>query len=159
MNKNINSTIKNTGKVLEKNIVDAIKQYLKTLPKCFFFKEHGGVYGQTGIPDLIICYKGQFIAVEVKTPTGVISEIQKHTIQKINNSDGLAIIAYSVDDVKTAINVIDNEVITELRSVINCKIGAIRSEIENLINENNKDINNKIADLINKMEDEVNEYK
>lgn len=52
----------------EKTIADKILKYLKAQSKCFAFKEHGGMYGTAGIPDIICCYKGQFVAFEVKTP-------------------------------------------------------------------------------------------
>ena len=39
--------------MLEKDIVRAIMKYLKTVPRCFVWKEHGGMYGTAGIPDII----------------------------------------------------------------------------------------------------------
>lgn len=52
----------------EKNITNKILMCLKEQPCCLAFKEHGGMYGTAGIPDIICCYKGQFVAFEVKTP-------------------------------------------------------------------------------------------
>ena len=52
----------------ENDIVRAILKYLKTVPGCFVWKEHGGMYGTAGIPDIIACIKGRFFAVEVKIP-------------------------------------------------------------------------------------------
>ena len=37
----------------ESDIVKAIMKYLKTVPRCFAWKEHGGMYGTAGIPDII----------------------------------------------------------------------------------------------------------
>jgi len=48
--------------MLEKDITAAITRYLKTVPCCFFWKEHGGQYGTAGLPDLILCYRGRFVA-------------------------------------------------------------------------------------------------
>ncbi len=56
--------------MLEKNITNKILKYLKSLDKCFCFKEHGGNYGSSGIPDIICCYHGHFIGFEVKTDKG-----------------------------------------------------------------------------------------
>ena len=36
----------------ESDIVRAILKYLKTVPDCFCWKEHGGMYGTAGIPDI-----------------------------------------------------------------------------------------------------------
>ena len=41
----------------EVDIVKAIMKYLKTVPGCFCWKEHGGMYGTAGIPDIIACIK------------------------------------------------------------------------------------------------------
>ena len=42
----------------EADIVRAILRYLKTVPNCFCWKEHGGMYGTAGIPDVIACIGG-----------------------------------------------------------------------------------------------------
>lgn len=84
----------------EKVIVNAIIKHLKSLDNCFCFKEHGGIYGTAGIPDVICCFKGKFIAFEVKTETGRVSEIQKHTIAKIRKALGIAEVVRSLDEVK-----------------------------------------------------------
>lgn len=45
-----------------------------------------------GIPDLLICHKGIFIAIEVKTDIGRISPLQEHNITKIQDAGGQAYI-------------------------------------------------------------------
>ena len=50
-----------------RKMVAKIKKYLTTVPDCFFWKEHGGMYGTAGIPDIIACIKGHFFGFEVKT--------------------------------------------------------------------------------------------
>ena len=57
--------------MLEKDIVVAIRRYLGTLgDDVFFWKEHGGALGTSGIPDIICCYKGRFLGLEAKLPGG-----------------------------------------------------------------------------------------
>lgn len=87
----------------EKTLVNAIIKYLKSLDDCFCFKEHGGIYGTAGIPDIICCYRGAFIAFEVKTQKGRATELQKATIARINAAGGTAVIVRSVDEVKNII--------------------------------------------------------
>lgn len=84
----------------ETDIVKAILRYLKTVDQCFCWKEHGGMYGTVGIPDIICCYRGRFYGFEVKTETGRPTELQKATIRKINRAGGTAAIVRSVDDVR-----------------------------------------------------------
>ncbi len=50
----------------EADIVKAIMKYLRTVPGCFCWKEHGGMYGTAGIPDIIACINGRFFGFEVK---------------------------------------------------------------------------------------------
>jgi hypothetical protein len=87
----------------EKEIVNRIKEYLKTLEGCFYWKEHGGQFGQAGIPDLIICYKGRFIAFEVKTEKGKLTVLQALTIRQIQKAGGTAAVVRSVDDARRVI--------------------------------------------------------
>ena len=90
--------------MLEKDIVNKIMKYLKTVPRCFAWKEHGGMYGTAGIPDVIACVNGRFFAFEVKTDTGKTTALQDATIRKILSAGGRAVVVRSVDEVRTAIN-------------------------------------------------------
>ena len=89
----------------EADIVRAILAYLKTLPLCFCWKEHGGMYGTAGIPDIIACIGGRFFGFEAKTDTGKPTKLQEATIRKINDSGGVAAIVRSVEDVKQVLRV------------------------------------------------------
>ncbi len=84
----------------EKTITNQILKYLKSEPECFAFKEHGGIYGVSGIPDVICCYKGKFMAFEVKTPQGKLSKLQEITIKRINEAGGMAFKVTSLQEVK-----------------------------------------------------------
>ena len=48
--------------LLYTSIVAAILRLLKKTPGCFAWKEHGGMYGTAGIPDIIACIGGRFVA-------------------------------------------------------------------------------------------------
>ena len=84
-------------------IVRSIQRYLKALPRCFFWKEHGGMYGTAGIPDIIACIDGRFFGFEVKTQAGKPTALQEATIRKINDAGGTALVVRSVADVKAAL--------------------------------------------------------
>lgn len=88
----------------ESDITKSILKYLKTLPRCFFWKEHGGIYGTSGIPDIIVCIDGRFIALEVKTQKGKTTPLQNAAIRKIRNSGGFAFVVRSVKEAKNAID-------------------------------------------------------
>ena len=84
----------------EKTVTNQILKYLKAKPECFAFKQHGGIYGVSGIPDIICCYKGKFMAFEVKTPKGKLSKLQEITIKRINEVGGMAVKVTSLQEVK-----------------------------------------------------------
>ena len=84
----------------EKTITNQILKHLKSCPECFAFKDHGGLYGTSGIPDIICCYRGKFVAFEVKTLTGKLSKLQEITINRINEAGGVAAKVTSLAEVK-----------------------------------------------------------
>jgi len=92
--------------MLEKDITNAIMRYLKTIPGCFAWKEHGGMYGTSGLPDIICCIDGQFVVLEVKTPDGKVTKLQEVTLAKIQAAGGMGVVVRSVDEVKTIIETI-----------------------------------------------------
>ena len=96
--------------MLEKDIVAAIKAHLKTLgADVFFWKEHGGPYGTSGVPDIICCYKGRFLGLEAKLPGGRLTALQERAIEKINVAGGIARRVESVEDVRAVIQQVDAE--------------------------------------------------
>lgn len=86
--------------MLEREIVAAIMRYLESLPGCFAWKTHGGMYGTAGIPDIIACINGRFCAFEVKQPGGRLTRLQEVALKKIEDAGGVAGKVTSVEDVK-----------------------------------------------------------
>ena len=90
--------------MLERDIIIAIKTYLASLgDDVFFWKEHGGPYGTSGIPDIICCYKGRFLGLEAKLPSGKLTALQRRALDRINAAGGIGRRVESVDDVKAVI--------------------------------------------------------
>ena len=88
----------------EADIVRNIIKYLRTVPQCFCWKEHGGMYGTAGIPDIIACINGRFYGFEVKTEVGKPTKLQEATIRKVLSAGGTAVVVRSVDEVKAVVN-------------------------------------------------------
>ncbi|MCD8090519.1 MAG: VRR-NUC domain-containing protein [Clostridiales bacterium] len=63
-------------------------------PIGWYTKIWGGGYQKSGIPDLICCINGIFIAVEVKASNGRPSELQRLNIKRINKSGGIGLFLY-----------------------------------------------------------------
>jgi len=83
----------------ERDIVAAIMRLLRKTPRCFCWKEHGGMYGTAGIPDIIACVDGRFVAFEVKTETGRLSKLQEVTLGRIRAAGGRAYTVRSAAEV------------------------------------------------------------
>lgn len=86
--------------MLEKEIQKQIIDYLESI----------GAYvvkviraNKSGVPDLIVCLNGKFIGIEVKRKgkKNNVTELQKRHLQWIKESDGKAIVADGLDDIKT----------------------------------------------------------
>ena len=84
----------------EASIINAIRRFLETVPGCFAWKTHGGIYGTAGIPDIIACVDGRFFAFEVKTASGKATQLQQATIRKILAAGGTALVVRSADEVR-----------------------------------------------------------
>lgn len=96
--------------MLERDVVAAIKKYLASLGSdVFFWKEHGGPYGTSGVPDIICCYKGRFLGLEAKLPGGKLTALQERALERINRAGGIARRVESVDDVRDVIAQADRE--------------------------------------------------
>ena len=93
----------------EKDLIKKISDYLKTVDNLFFWKEHGGMYGTSGIPDLIVCYKGRFIAFECKVGKNEATILQSVTIKQIIAAGGYALVVRSVDEVRQVIDAFKKE--------------------------------------------------
>lgn len=87
----------------EKNIENKIKSYLKS-KGAYYFKHHGNQFSQVGVPDIIACYKGRFIGIEVKNETGKTSPLQDVNLKMINDAGGISIVARCVEDVSKVID-------------------------------------------------------
>lgn len=54
---------------------------------------------KAGIPDVIACYKGKFIAIEVKTDKTIarVSDLQKYNLGKISDAGGISLVICQKD--------------------------------------------------------------
>lgn len=81
----------------EKNFENRVKNFLKA-QGCWFIKYWGGgQFTKAGVPDLLLCCNGRFIAVELKAPNGKPSPLQLYTIEEIKKAGGIALVLYPTD--------------------------------------------------------------
>lgn len=77
----------------EKNFENRLKKFLED-EGCWFVKFFANSFTKSGIPDILVCCNGYFVAVEVKAPNGKPSELQKWNIEKIYESGGIGVVLY-----------------------------------------------------------------
>ena len=80
----------------EKIFENKVKLYLKQ-KGAYFIKTHGDRFSKVGVPDLIVCYKGLFIGIELKAPNGKPSELQLYNLREIEKSGGISYLLYPKD--------------------------------------------------------------
>ena len=81
----------------EKTFENKLKKHLKDEGAWFIKYWAGSQFTKKGIPDMLCCVNGHFVAIEVKATHGVVSELQKYNIRKINESGGYAFALYPKD--------------------------------------------------------------
>lgn len=89
----------------EKNFENKIKKYIEEQGgwQVKFFANR---MTKNGIPDLLCCVGGYFVAIEVKAQNGRPSELQLYHCRKIREAGGFAFIVYPSgwDRLKTILN-------------------------------------------------------
>lgn len=91
----------------EKNIENKIKSYLKS-KGAYYVKYFGNQFSQVGVPDILACYKGYFVGIEVKNEKGKTSALQDINLEQIKRAGGFSLVARSVEDVAKMLEDIDN---------------------------------------------------
>lgn len=83
----------------EKNLENRLKEFLKS-EECWYLKYWaGGGFTKSGIPDLLICCNGYFIAAELKASKGTPSVLQIRELTKIQNASGIGVLIYPEDEI------------------------------------------------------------
>ena len=90
-------------KITEKSLTLSIRQLLKMFG-IFHWKVHQGFGSTPGVSDILGVWKGRMLAIEVKAPRGKPTPVQTTFLKRIENEGGIAILAYSVDDVIRGLN-------------------------------------------------------
>lgn len=88
----------------EARIKTEIRKYLSS-QKIFWSSVQNGFGAKPGDPDLICCIDGRFVAIEVKTPEGRQSDIQKQRELEIMDSGGWYFVVRSLDDLKSILSI------------------------------------------------------
>jgi Holliday junction resolvase len=83
---------------VKKKVVDVLKKN----SAYYFFPATGG-YGRSGVPDIVCCYRGVFVAIECKAGTNKPTPLQQAEMGKIKQAQGFVLVVNetNIDDVST----------------------------------------------------------
>src|SRR5688572_7742758 len=91
----------------EKSIRDRIVKYLTSVGAWNVVTT--GV-GRAGVPDLLVCYRGFFVALEVKKPVGgVTSKLQRIELRRLHKAGAHGGVVTSVEEVRAIIAHLDRK--------------------------------------------------
>jgi penicillin-binding protein-related factor A (putative recombinase) len=87
-------------KDLQKKIID----YIKSIGG-YVEKIHVTSYQSQGVPDIRCCFKGMFVAFELKkSQANKASELQLYKIKQIRDAGGIAEVIWSLEQAKEVLN-------------------------------------------------------
>ena len=89
---------------IQKQIID----YLKKVPNLYFIKTI--VSNRRGIPDIHLCYRGMYVALEVKRLGEDATALQEYELSQIRKAGGFALVVRSVEDVRQVIETLDLQI-------------------------------------------------
>lgn len=75
----------------EKLVKQKVVAILKKHGAYFFYPVTSG-YGRSGVPDIVVCWKGRFIGIECKANGGVPTALQMKNLHEITANDGISLI-------------------------------------------------------------------
>lgn len=92
------ATPESKTKNIVKNILDAYGVY--------YFMPPGVGYGRAGIPDIICCVNGYFLAIECKAGRGKTTALQERELQNIKTAGGVGIVVYNKSEDYMAVHTV-----------------------------------------------------
>ena len=75
----------------ERKVKNQCVEMLKEHEAYYFFPAANGL-GRAGIPDIIVCLHGYFLAIECKAGKGKTTRLQDRELDNINKAGGVAIV-------------------------------------------------------------------
>lgn len=104
----------------EKKVKDAVVKVLKQCGVYYFFPVTGG-FGRSGVPDIIACYKGNFIGIECKAGSNKPTALQEAEMAKINTAGGVCLVVSekNTEDVLKLLETIDYMRELSARDILN----------------------------------------
>jgi hypothetical protein len=75
----------------EAKVKAKIKAILKSY-RAYYVMPIGTGYGNSGVPDFLVCLNGEFLAIEAKAGRGVPTALQEKNMREIKEAGGRALV-------------------------------------------------------------------
>lgn len=95
----------------EAALTTKLRKHLKS-EGAYVFKARGDPRQTKGVPDLVACYRGIFLGLEVKVPgrERTVTLNQQENLNRIEEAGGIARVVVSLNDVKEVLTIADGRV-------------------------------------------------
>ena len=83
----------------ERDLIKKAKDHIAAIGG-IAFKYHGGPFSEAGVPDILCCLAGRFVAIEMKVPGNAPTPIQLRQIQRLTKAGAYAFVCSDIEDLK-----------------------------------------------------------
>ena len=94
--------------MLEKDLQTRCLRHVKALQQkgvpIIAINQHGSAFSSRGVPDLLMCINGQFIAAELKVGNNTPTPLQADYLDRIHRAGGQAHVVYDLETFEKVIN-------------------------------------------------------
>lgn len=101
-------------KTPEAKVKDFVKAFMfNNFKGIFYYAPPGGIFGKAGMPDHLYLWRSVLIAIEVKSPNGTLTKLQRKTLDDLKDQGAVAAVVFGKDTSKMNLikSIIENEVI------------------------------------------------
>ena len=98
----------------ERDLTRQVRDFLRVLG-AWEVKHRAGLGDRRGVPDVLACYRGRFVALEIKAPKGRLTPQQTAELEAVRRAGGIAAEVRSLEDVLVALRGVDANVWDRIR--------------------------------------------
>jgi hypothetical protein len=75
----------------EAKVKKQIRKILDTT-RCYYAMPVGSGFGNSGVPDFLVCHQGTFVGIEAKAGKGKTTALQEDNLKRIRDAGGVAVV-------------------------------------------------------------------
>lgn len=75
----------------ESRVKKQIRKILDTT-RCYYAMPIGSGFGNSGVPDFLVCHEGTFVGIEAKAGKGKTTALQENNLKRIRDAGGVAVV-------------------------------------------------------------------